>query len=208
MSSRQRSFGSSLVAASALTLAGCMLEVVDLRPTGADELPLVCGESERTNPETGSCEPCTVRSGPPATACLCAHSYHPSPFPYCEGEQADFDCLPCEGSIDDCNAYDVDSGEVSSCSSLRECCSELEAAGSPCCPQGESVYCPELGGGDALGFDCCRCLGTLCSAGCEAWQSCDTTQTPARCTPACKPTGTDAEYCCIDCGCTCQPQPQ
>jgi len=166
-------------------LPGCFLQILDLNQSETPDTPIVCGAGQRVDPSSGRCAACTVRMPPASQACLCQVNYHASPFPYCEGSQANYECLPCTGDVSVCAAYNATTGAVSDCHSLQTCCQDLKADSkkadsnsTPCCTSDTLPYCKPSAGSGQLEYYCCAC-------------------------PACNPT---TEFCCIDCGCTCEQQ--
>jgi hypothetical protein len=195
---------------------GCVLQALDLNQSNSPDTPPSCGANERIDPSTGLCAPCIVRTPPASEECLCQVAFFARPFPYCEGGEADYECLACTGDKTACNAYDGETQTVSDCYRFELCCEDLAVAAAadpisstPCCPSGKLPYCVPSTTSGQLQYECCACQGGLCPTGTEcdpSWQHCDTNQNPARCAPACKPTGPGAQYCCVDCGCQCRPQ--
>ncbi|MEK7704040.1 MAG: hypothetical protein AAB426_03710 [Myxococcota bacterium] len=209
--SRRRHSGWAVLASLALgTLADCLVERVDLTGDVTHTDPSECAPGTRLSPATGRCRTCITRTPAPEDTCLCAWEYHASPYPYCNGAEDDYDCLPCAGDITSCNAYDATTHVVSSCDRLKACCDELAAVGSRCCAAGTDLYCPLDAWTSTLSYACCACVGAVCDndLDCDLGQSCDTNQVPGRCTPPCKPTEPNAEICCVDCGCQCVPRAQ
>lgn len=161
-------------------LPGCFLQILDMDRHETPVAPIVCGANQRIDPSTGRCADCVVRTPAASQTCLCQVSYHASPFPYCEGDEVDYDCLPCTGDVSACAAYDSATGVVRNCHSLQDCCHALatDSNSTPCCTSGTFPYCKPSAGSGQLEKYCCAC-------------------------PACNPT---TEFCCIDCGCTCEQQ--
>ncbi len=179
----------------ALACGGCLVTEVDLRtapPAGGDA---ACGWRERFDAAAGECRPCTYRLPHPIDGCPCAWRYLPAPLPYCDAPEAYYECLPCAGDIESCNAYDRESGTGRDCALLGRCCAELAVApgATPCCAAGEALACvldPVASQGSLVfRLDCLPdpcCVGGPCPNGsgdCAAWQSCSA----GVCTPACEP---------------------
>ncbi len=202
----------ALIATASLS---CIEQVVDLTvPSGSSSaVDERCGWRERINPETGACAPCKYRTPDPAEVCPCGHDYGGGELPYCENDDAYYECRPCVGGPEACAALELDSafglGTTRDCSLVIACCDELAAAGAgtePCCAVDLRLRCALDSGSVEIGppvvscesEPCCRgmpCLGG--DTDCAPWQTCDN----GRCTPACQPV---LEECRSDLACNCQ----
>ena len=199
----------------ALGLSGCLVQVIDLRSEPRAEPPAGCGAAERWDEASERCVPCIIMSPAPG-ACLCRDvAFRSAPLPYCENEEAYYECLPCEGGVSSCSDLVPTGvpgmlGRTATCERVRDCCAALAVSPTrpaECCPCGSTLVCEPDGGDPGLPPFVVRCdpeptcWGADCPNGstdCAAWQQCET----GRCTPACEPS---VEQCCVGCGCTCRP---
>jgi len=170
------------VAAIAASLVGCIEQTIDMRARSSVTPPEPsCPDGQRQNPASGVCEPCVLMQPLAEDVCPCAFHGIALDFPYCAGEGAAYECLPCTGGIARCRTFNAALGTTSSCALLAACCAQLESSPGavPCCALGAQLNCIET---NNLGQYAVSCVAETC------------------CTPACQ---SEVEYCCRDCGCVC-----
>jgi hypothetical protein len=186
-----------LIAVGCVLCDACVVDTVDLRQETDAQAPgdPRCGWRERFDPLRGTCVLCSYRLPHPLLACPCAWEYVPAPLPYCDTDDAYYDCLPCKSDISACNAYDTQTKTSNNCSSLVRCCDELETApgATPCCETGLSFECVYDAAAsrdtDVFRAGCVAkpcCFGVPCPDGtgdCAGFQTC----VDGLCTPACEP---------------------
>lgn len=184
----------------------CTIQSVDFRSstTTADYDTIApCEGRERMNPSTGQCEPCVYAEPHPTLVCPCDYVFHASPFPFCEGVDADYSCLPCQGDITSCRGWDADLGRVTNCDLFEACCDALavHSPTSACCVVGETAVCDGFSGT----FECKNpsCCGALCPAGNNDCLSGICNGVTQRCEPACDL----GEFCNVRGGCVCEANP-
>ena len=153
-------------------LPACLVQEIDLRtPPDPQALVVTCAADQRFIEGRG-CVHCETMP-PPLTTCPCGWwEFQPTDLPYCDTPEAFYQCLPCTGDINSCNAYDPTNGRAHDCFLLERCCDQLaeDADSTPCCEQPDLVRCalepyPENAGAlvGCLPPNCCNpaCHPTL-----------------------------------------------